>query len=99
MTITEQELADYCSRYVYADTPVMPATRRQLGIAVGLAERQCVRVASITQSQPRILTTLLTDEDEPLQALSVLRTPRYDVRKREAPKRPSLIRRLLGMLR
>ena len=97
--ITEQELADYCNAYVYNDNPVMPATRIQLAVAVGLAERHCVLVSSITQNQPRILTTQLTDADEPLRALSVLRQPRYDVRKREAPKRPNLCRRLRGMLR
>lgn len=97
--ISDDDLKAYCNQYVYRDSPVMPATRVNLGVALGMAERECVLLESVNRDHPRLFTTQLTDEDDPLRGVSVIRVARYDVRKREAPKRPNLIRRLLGMLR
>ena len=99
LTSTFDNLEGYCHAYTYTDCPVMPATRRQLGIAIGLAERECVRISQLRSDYPRLLSTYLTDEHDPLRGLSVIRLPRYAVRNREAPKRSTLIRRLWSLLR
>lgn len=66
------------------------------------AERLCVLEPSIRSDYPRVLQTQivsLAPGADYLHALSVIRAPRYAVRKREAPKRPTLIRRLWSVLR
>lgn len=80
-----------------------PVHMERVRAAIIETERLCARDPRITASNLRVTVvnvTSLTPITEPLvDALQVVLTPRYDVRKREAPKRPNLIRRLLGMLR
>jgi hypothetical protein len=93
------DLAEYCRSYVYADHPVMPTTRIALGQCVGIAEASIVLDERVRANYPRVLVTNLGDDDAPLVSLVTVVTPARYSGKQNAPKRPTLLRRLWSALR
>ena len=98
-----KELAAYSLAFTYQDHPVLPATRYVLGLAVAQAEAEIIVHPDVRPTDTRILKTNFDDADDPLQHIVVIRhepsaEPRATLR-RNAPKRPHLLRRLWSALR
>jgi hypothetical protein len=106
--INGTSIALYCAQTV--DAPLTAPQRRRLERAMEATEALCQRAPSVSEDFPRIIqarviTTAIHDSvlqpltDDPFAGCAVIRTPRYAVRNREAPKRSTLFSRLWSLLR
>jgi hypothetical protein len=105
LVITDQELKLYC--YQSLDNALTARQRLRLAEAIVQAESAAVLVPAARSDYPRLirahvlLEPAAPGDDAPpaCVGVSVIRQRRYAVRKREAPKRPTLLRRLWSALR
>jgi len=98
-----KDLAEYSLAFTYDDHPVLPATRLVLGHAVAQAEAQIIIHPDVRSADTRILKTNFDEPTDPLKSIVVIRntpsTTRRATLRRNAPKRPHLLRRLWSALR
>lgn len=94
-----KELAAYAAAFTYQDHPVLPATRLVLGLAVAQAEAEIIVHPDVRSTDTRILKTNFDEHDDPLQRIVVIRHELRATLRRNAPKRPHLLRRLWSALR
>lgn len=85
------------------NTRLSPVHMERIRASIIETEQLCARDPRITRDSLRVAVVNVTDltpiNESLVDALQVVLLPRYAVRKREAPKRPTLLHRLLGMLR
>lgn len=91
--LNRQDVIEYAQSHTYRDHPVMPRTRELLAAAIINAEASIMLVEEARSSFPRLFATCLTDEDQPLRAISLIAEPRAPARHRRRRRFARMVRR------